>query len=131
MAQQRPKFLQNIEGLRGKVGDAAKRNLNAVLDAVDAFEAKGGLTGLVDHLQRASLPPGQDKPIQQYYANLEVPYGADLETVKKSYRRLMRQYHPDKHSGDPERERLATALSQELTRAYEVVVEHLRRQGKA
>ncbi len=116
------------KGLGDRLAPSAKRNLNALLDAVEDFEERGGLSNLVDF----DLPPlpGADydsKSLRQYYANLETPYGADLDTVKKNYRRLMRKYHPDRHSGDPQREELATELSQELTRAYRVVSEHLRR----
>lgn len=132
MSQQR-KWWQRITDpeLRDKLGETAKKNLNQLLDAVDDFESRGGFNSLVDQLQAQSVGGHDRKPLRQYYANLEVPYGADMDTVKKSYRRLMRRYHPDRHSGDPDRERLATELSQELTRAYDAVVEHLRRTGQA
>ncbi len=124
------------EKVGDRVAEAAKRNLNAMLDAVEGFEERGGLSTLLD-----DMAPGtgvgligvtyDGKSLRQYYANLETEYGADLNTVKKSYRRLMRLYHPDRHSGDPEREKLATELSQELTRAYDVICDHLRaREGR-
>jgi curved DNA-binding protein CbpA len=31
---------------------------------------------------------------------------------------MMRKYHPDMHSGNPDKQRLATDLSQRLTTAY-------------
>ena len=112
------------------VADTAKRNLNAVLDAVEDFEERGGLNAFLDELSpgagRLLGGPYDGKSLRQYYANLETPYGSDVATVKKNYRRLMRKYHPDRHSGDPEREKLATEISQELTRAYDVVCNHLR-----
>lgn len=64
------------------------------------------------------LPPQKRREFRQYYANLELPFGASLDEVKRSYRRLMRQYHPDKHQADPARRELATQLSQKLTVAY-------------
>jgi DnaJ-domain-containing protein 1 len=116
------------------VTDTAKRNLNAMLDAVEDFEDRGGLNQYLGELpaSAAQLLYGahDGKPLRQYYANLESPYGSDLATVKKNYRRLMRKYHPDRHSGDPEREKLATELSQELTRAYDTVCEHIRRRSR-
>jgi DnaJ-domain-containing protein 1 len=115
--------------LRERLTDAARKNLNQIIDAVEDFEDRGGFSKIVDQLQTTG---GYDqKSLRQYYANLEVPYDSDLEVVKKSYRNLMRRYHPDRHSADPEREKLSTALSQELTRAYDAVVAHLRRQGRA
>lgn len=69
--------------------------------------------------------PVVSKTIEQYYTNLETEVGADLETVKRSYRRLMRKYHPDKHAGDPTKYKAATELAQSLTKAYMELKKHL------
>ncbi|HEY5453655.1 MAG TPA: J domain-containing protein, partial [Polyangia bacterium] len=77
-----------------------------------------------------SSPPrtaAGDDAIRKAYAALEVPAGSDFETVKKSYRRLMRKYHPDLHAGAPEKARAATDLTQRLTQAYKTLEKHLRR----
>ena len=37
-----------------------------------------------------------------YYEVLEIPRDADEETIKRSYRRLAMQYHPDRNQGDAE-----------------------------
>jgi hypothetical protein len=76
------------------------------------------------------LSPKERRKIRQYYANLELPFGASLDEVKKSYRRLMRQYHPDKHQDDPARRKLATQLSQKLTRAYNELNQLLKKRKK-
>jgi DnaJ-domain-containing protein 1 len=68
-----------------------------------------------------------DDAIRKAYAALEVPAGSDFETVRKSYRRLMRKYHPDLHGGAPEKHRAATDLTQRLTQAYKTLEKHLRR----
>jgi DnaJ-domain-containing protein 1 len=68
-----------------------------------------------------------DDALRKAYAALEVPTGSDFETVKRSYRRLMRKYHPDLHTGAPEKHRAATDLTQRLTEAYKVLEQHLRR----
>jgi DnaJ-domain-containing protein 1 len=68
-----------------------------------------------------------DDAIRKAYAALEVPAGSDFETVRKSYRRLMRKYHPDLHGGTPEKHRAATDLTQRLTQAYKTLEKHLRR----
>lgn len=57
-------------------------------------------------------------PLARLYAQLECPHGADLPTVRKHYRRLMRKYHPDFHTGNAEKQRIATDLTQRLTAAY-------------
>lgn len=69
---------------------------------------------------------GADPELAGYYANLEVPYGADLETVRRARNRLMQKYHPDLHSGDPEKQRIATELVKGLNLAYDNLQERLR-----
>ena len=65
-----------------------------------------------------SPPPRQDPVLAKYYANLEVTYGADLETVKKAWKRLVKKYHPDLHSNDPRKASIARELTQGLNEAY-------------
>jgi len=126
-----------------------RSNLNEMLDRVREFEDRGGIKSVLEDVLAGREPeafevpepdledePGgdreyaaprseDDKTIEDYYANLEVPYGADRETIKESYRRLMKRYHPDRFDENPEMQELATELSQELTRAYREVMAHL------
>jgi DnaJ-domain-containing protein 1 len=67
---------------------------------------------------RPNIPRGGNPEIAQYYARLELSYGADFTLVKAAYRRLMRKYHPDLHGGSPEKHKAATEVSQQLTQAY-------------
>ena len=53
------------------------------------------------------------------YANLEVPFGADGETVRRSYKRLVLRYHPDRHGGDPEKLRVATEITKKVNESFE------------
>ncbi len=54
-----------------------------------------------------------------YYALLEVERGADAAEIKKAYRRLAMQWHPDRvASGDKQ---VAEARFKEITEAYEVL----------
>ncbi len=79
--------------------------------------------------QRASAPPRATAPagndIRKAYMALELPEGADFDTVKKSYRTLMRKYHPDRHQGAPEKQQAAHELTQRLTDAYNRLKRHL------
>ncbi len=45
--------------------------------------------------------------------------GADFETVRKNFRRLMRQYHPDVNGGDPARQKAANDRAATITAAYQ------------
>jgi DnaJ-domain-containing protein 1 len=71
--------------------------------------------------------PGPDDEIRRAYAALEVPPGSDFETVRKSYRALMRKYHPDRHTSSPEKLKAATELAQKLTEAYRLLQKRLRK----
>jgi DnaJ-domain-containing protein 1 len=126
-----------MANFKDKFVRAVRANLNDVLDRVKDFEEKGGFDKLFDSIadgdwEKIGADPqdtgGQgsstisgDKTIREYYANLEVAYGADMDTVKESYRRLMRRYHPDRYANDSDMEELATELSQEITQAYHAV----------
>ena len=54
---------------------------------------------------------------RDYYEVLGVPKDADLQQVKKSYRKLARELHPDANSSDPNSEE----KFKEATEAYEVL----------
>lgn len=69
----------------------------------------------------------EQKQLLQYYANLELPPFASMDDVKKAYKDLVRRYHPDKHAGDPDRQKTANELLQSLTRAYEGLTAYFER----
>ncbi len=71
--------------------------------------------------------PAPEPVLARYYANLELPYGAGLDTVHRTWRRLVKKYHPDLHSVDEQKKRTATELVQGLNRAYEELARHLER----
>lgn len=70
-------------------------------------------------------PPNRDAELAKYYANLEVPYGSDLETVRRAWKQLVRKYHPDFQSGNPEKQEIANKLVQELNHAYKQLEKRL------
>lgn len=133
-----------MASIKDKFFRAVRANMNDLLDRVRDFEDDGGFQSIFEDLERelrdeqgrdgstggrrtssssasSAAKSSDQKTIRDYYANLEVPYGADMKTVKKSYRRLMQKYHPDRYANDPEMEELATELSQELSQAYKAV----------
>ncbi len=69
--------------------------------------------------------PFVDEKLAGYYANLEVPYGSDLETVRAAWKKLVRKYHPDLHSSDPEKVKIATEIVKGLNQAYEALEKEL------
>ncbi|MGH6890711.1 MAG: molecular chaperone DnaJ, partial [Dongiaceae bacterium] len=54
---------------------------------------------------------------QDYYSTLGVAKGADLDTVKKAYRKLAMQFHPDRNHGDA----AAEQKFKEISEAYDVL----------
>lgn len=69
--------------------------------------------------------PGVDSTLAGYYANLELPYGADREAVRSARRRLLSRYHPDRFPSDQGRARLANDLVQRLNHAHDELIKHL------
>lgn len=56
-----------------------------------------------------------------YYSTLGLPKGASAEDIKRAYRRLAHQYHPDKGQGDEQR-------FKEVSEAYQVLSDPQKRQ---
>lgn len=124
--------MSDQSNLKDKFVRTMRANLNELLDRIGELEeglaggaAGGARDGGWEHI--GSAPPRDlraksgEKTLRDYYANLEVEYGADMDTVKAAYRDLMRKYHPDKFAHDAQMEELSTDLTQELTRAYQAI----------
>jgi molecular chaperone DnaJ len=60
---------------------------------------------------------------RDYYEVLGVQRGADAETMKKAYRRLAMEHHPDRNPGDAEAEK----RFKELNEAYDVLKDDQKR----
>jgi molecular chaperone DnaJ len=61
---------------------------------------------------------------RDYYDILGVAKSADLEEIKRSYRRLAMKYHPDRNPGDAE----AEAKFKEAAEAYEILSDPAKKQ---
>ncbi|NVB38799.1 DnaJ domain-containing protein [Pseudenhygromyxa sp. WMMC2535] len=72
---------------------------------------------------RGARPSGRQ--LDEWYRTLEIPSGADLKTVRKSYRKLVAKYHPDRYASDPEKYAAATEVARKITAAYEGLKIHL------
>jgi molecular chaperone DnaJ len=60
---------------------------------------------------------------RDYYEVLGVPRGAEADQIKKAYRKLAVQYHPDKNPGDKE----AEEKFKEISEAYEILSDPAKR----
>ena len=54
---------------------------------------------------------------KDYYKTLGLPRGADEKEIKKAFRKLAQQYHPDKNPGD----KTAEARFKDINEAYTVL----------
>lgn len=59
-----------------------------------------------------------ERDVQDWHRTLEVPMGADFDTIRRSYRRLVSKYHPDKYASDPDKYAAATEVTRKITSAY-------------
>lgn len=55
---------------------------------------------------------------KEYYANLELPFGAGFDEIKSSYKRLLKKYHPDKFYGNEKKLAIAQDVVKKLNMAY-------------
>lgn len=63
--------------------------------------------------------------LKDYYHLLHVPAGANYQMVKKAYRKLAMQYHPDKHQND----QAYTVHFREIQEAYTVLSDGEKREA--
>jgi curved DNA-binding protein CbpA len=55
--------------------------------------------------------------------------GADLAAVRAAWIRQVREHHPDRHGGDPERQRRGSDRVKDLNRAYREIRRRISRGG--
>lgn len=68
---------------------------------------------------QASRRPGGPPPIIiEDYKVLGLPFASPMPEVKSAYKRLLKEHHPDRHTGDPARLKRATELSARINDAY-------------
>jgi DnaJ-domain-containing protein 1 len=91
-------------------------DVNEAMEELDEFLRTGRETAGGSRRPPSGYPPPD---LKQDYANLEVPFGSDIETVRKAYKSLILRYHPDKHAGDPERLRIATEITKKINESFE------------
>ena len=56
-------------------------------------------------------------PVKDYYATLRIPQGADASSIKKAFRTLAMEYHPDKRGENAENDH----YFREIKEAYGVL----------
>ncbi len=60
----------------------------------------------------------ENKLEKKYYKILELEYGSDFSSIKKSYKKLLKKYHPDLFHGKPEKLKSAQEVTRQINEAY-------------
>ena len=93
----------------------------AVRDLEKAKALSDGDRDVAQQLRHAQIELAKSKR-KDHYKILGVSKNADDNEIKKSYRRLALQYHPDKNQGGSDNERAAAeAKFKDISEAYEVL----------
>ncbi|MDR2184833.1 MAG: J domain-containing protein [Treponema sp.] len=85
-----------------------------------AGASTGSTTG-----ERSGVP----ESLRPDFAELGVPFGADSETCKGAYKRLLKVHHPDRHAGHGENMKKATEKTARINAAFDRI-EKWRTAGK-
>ena len=110
------------ETIGKKAGRRARDFKDAAEDAWDrAYENARNRAGV-----RGEPPTDPAADRRRWYKALDVEQGADLATVRKAYRKLLLQYHPDRFANDPDKQKAATEVTRKLTEAYNGLRRYLR-----
>lgn len=124
---------ENFDPWKGKFSDpdeeAAWEELNEYLNEASPGGAKSSGTGSGGSgfswgnnsgrsYSRTSGGVGIPVELRNDYSTLEVPFGASMEEVKQSYRRLLQIHHPDRHADNPDSQKRATEKTQQITYSF-------------
>ncbi len=123
-------FQDEEEGHRYRTGTSADPDMQDAWEELDEFLKSGKNTGpgaesartgqrtRAQH-SRPSARPTVPEELRGDYGNLECPPGASMDEVRKAYKRLIRQYHPDRFANDPKKLAYATEITQKLNQSYQ------------
>jgi DnaJ-domain-containing protein 1 len=122
------KSLLGSDSLRGSAYDLRDPDMREAVEELDAYLESGGFDPRAsrDHGddRRYRGPEFADRDLRRDYATLEVAFAAPLADVRKSYKRLLHKYHPDRFSGEAEKQAVANEVTQRLNEAFDRIERH-------
>jgi DnaJ-domain-containing protein 1 len=126
------RFADFLKSLRGNDGSSSTSRPNGARygdpdvqeawEELDEYMRTGSNTAKQGRTTQGSARPRSpvaDESLRQDYSNLEVAFGADIETVRSSYKRLVLTYHPDRQGGDPEKQRISLEIMKKINQSFE------------
>ncbi|MDR0465610.1 MAG: J domain-containing protein [Treponema sp.] len=101
-------------------------DFNAAYDELNDYLNNGGRTNqnswkdTDSELNRRTTGPNvPPEELRADFDLLEVPFGADNETCKTAYKRLLKIHHPDRHAGHEGNYKKATEKSAKINAAWD------------
>lgn len=115
-------FLIQLAFIDGECSSSEEEILSTIAEALefdpDAYHK------IFDQFEQMMKNVTPKANIEDAYTTLGVSKNDDIKTVKKAYRKLVRQYHPDiiaSQGKDEAYMKEATAKTQEINQAYEMI----------
>lgn len=122
--QQFMSFLIQLAFIDGECSSSEEEILSTIAEALE-FDPDAYHT-IFDQFEQMMKNVSPKANIEDAYKILGISKDADIKTVKKAYKKLVRQYHPDiiaSQGKDEAYMKEATAKTQEINQAYEMIEE--------
>jgi len=117
-------FLIQLAFVDGEVSKGEEEVLQSIAEALEFDPAT--YHAIFDQFEKMMANRPQKATLEDAYKVLGVNAEDDMQSIKKAYRKLIREYHPDiiKSQGKSEAYmQEATAKTQEINQAYEMIKE--------
>lgn len=113
-------YNKNAENLNGNINkDSLKKNENNNISKEKHENLQNN--NIKSNKKSNILLKNVQKSIHLYKI-FNLKHGCSQEELKKSYRNLLKKYHPDNFNGFPEMQKIAQRKTQELIRAYNELI---------
>ena len=116
VAMSQPAVRDRVERVQTRV-HAVRREAEARVREAES-RAWAWMRQMEEEARRTQRQLDRHRTAEDHYTALGLPHGATLDEVKRAYRKLMRDHHPDRHAPDPAADATAHARAQRINAAY-------------
>ncbi|MBN2443286.1 MAG: DnaJ domain-containing protein [Spirochaetales bacterium] len=107
-------------------------DLQDAWDELDDFLNEGKSDSSTSYKQKKTdthyIDPALEA-LKKDYANLEVEFQAPFSEVKKSYKKLLTKYHPDRFANNPKKLKIATEISKKINQSFQLIRDYEKKRG--
>ncbi len=118
---------RSSDPLEQEAEDELEEFLRTGRDAPKKPTSQGGKAYQEQRRQEAPTRPSPDPVLVKAYTALGLPITATWEDINAAHRTLLKKHHPDRHAGNETLLKQATAQSQKINEAFQVLKKHLGR----